>query len=163
LSDPWLSADDIAAHLGLTKDTACGVPNHFAECGRKRPGVHRGLSETQFKFHPRRGGPPGEIVLGFRLRRSAWGQGYATEASRALIRKGFTELGGPTGRGRDHGREPGYPPGTGKGRLAPGPGLSSALALPARRPRARRRRIRRYQGRVGAAERHHGRSAPVSG
>jgi hypothetical protein len=93
LSDPWLSADDIAAHLGLTKDTACGVPDRFAECGRKRPGVHRGLFETQFKFHPRRGGPPGEIVLGFRLRRSAWGQGYATEGSRALIRKGFTELG----------------------------------------------------------------------
>jgi RimJ/RimL family protein N-acetyltransferase len=32
-------------------------------------------------------------VLGFRLRRSAWGQGYATEGSRALIRKGLTELG----------------------------------------------------------------------
>ena len=46
-----------------------------------------------FRFHPRRGGPPGEIVLGFRLRKAAWGQGYATEGSRALIRKGFTELG----------------------------------------------------------------------
>jgi hypothetical protein len=30
-----------------------------------------------FRFHPNRRGPPGEIVLGFRLRRSAWEQGYA--------------------------------------------------------------------------------------
>jgi len=31
--------------------------------------------------------------LGYRLRRSAWGKGYATEGSRALIQRGFTELG----------------------------------------------------------------------
>jgi RimJ/RimL family protein N-acetyltransferase len=43
-----------------------------------------------FRFDP---GPPGEIALGFRLRRSAWGQGYATEGLRALIRDGFTERG----------------------------------------------------------------------
>jgi RimJ/RimL family protein N-acetyltransferase len=35
----------------------------------------------------------GVIELGYRLRRSAWGKGYATEGSRALIRKGFTEFG----------------------------------------------------------------------
>jgi len=35
----------------------------------------------------------GEIELGYRLCRSAWGRGYATEGSRALIHKGFTELG----------------------------------------------------------------------
>ncbi len=46
-----------------------------------------------FRFHPRRAGPSGEIVLGFRLRKPAWGNGYATEGSRALVRKGFTELG----------------------------------------------------------------------
>ncbi|MBP2019255.1 RimJ/RimL family protein N-acetyltransferase [Symbiobacterium terraclitae] len=33
------------------------------------------------------------VELGYRLRRSAWGKGYATEGSRALIRKAFTELG----------------------------------------------------------------------
>ncbi|HET8657855.1 MAG TPA: GNAT family N-acetyltransferase [Micromonosporaceae bacterium] len=33
------------------------------------------------------------VELGYRLRRSAWGKGYATEGSRALIRKGFTDLG----------------------------------------------------------------------
>ncbi len=36
---------------------------------------------------------PTEIELGYRLMRSVWGKGYATEGSRALIRKGFTELG----------------------------------------------------------------------
>ncbi|MGH3144779.1 MAG: GNAT family N-acetyltransferase [Rubrobacter sp.] len=46
-----------------------------------------------FAFHPPEGGYPGEVELGYRLRRSAWGKGYATEGSRALIRKGFTELG----------------------------------------------------------------------
>jgi RimJ/RimL family protein N-acetyltransferase len=39
------------------------------------------------------GGTPGEAELGFRLRKSAWGKGYATEGSRALICKGFTEFG----------------------------------------------------------------------
>lgn len=33
------------------------------------------------------------VELGYRLHRSAWGRGYATEGCRALIRKGFTELG----------------------------------------------------------------------
>jgi RimJ/RimL family protein N-acetyltransferase len=34
-----------------------------------------------------------EAELGYRLCKSAWGNGYATEVSRALIRRGFTELG----------------------------------------------------------------------
>ncbi len=46
-----------------------------------------------FHFRPRSDAPPGEVELGYRLRTSAWGQGYATEGSRALIRKGFTEYG----------------------------------------------------------------------
>lgn len=46
-----------------------------------------------FSFHPQDDGTPGEAALGYRLRRSAWGKGYATEGARALIRKGFTELG----------------------------------------------------------------------
>ncbi|MBB4938228.1 RimJ/RimL family protein N-acetyltransferase [Streptosporangium album] len=44
-----------------------------------------------FHLRPRR--EDGEIELGYRLNRSAWGRGYATEGSRALIDKGFTELG----------------------------------------------------------------------
>jgi RimJ/RimL family protein N-acetyltransferase len=43
-------------------------------------------------FHFRPGQSEG-IDLGYRLRRAAWNQGYATEGSRALIRKGFTDLG----------------------------------------------------------------------
>jgi RimJ/RimL family protein N-acetyltransferase len=46
-----------------------------------------------FHFRPPAGGAAGDVELGYRLRRSAWGRGYATEGSRALIRKGFTELG----------------------------------------------------------------------
>jgi RimJ/RimL family protein N-acetyltransferase len=46
-----------------------------------------------FEFYPRKDAGPEEVELGYRLRRSAWGKGYATEGSRALIRKGFTELG----------------------------------------------------------------------
>ena len=37
--------------------------------------------------------PPGEVELGYRLLKSAWGKGYATEGSRALVDKGFAELG----------------------------------------------------------------------
>ena len=46
-----------------------------------------------FEFRPPEGSSPDEVELGYRLSRSAWGKGYATEGSRALIRKGFTELG----------------------------------------------------------------------
>ena len=46
-----------------------------------------------FHFRPGAGAADGDVELGYRLRQSAWGQGYATEGSRALIRKGFTELG----------------------------------------------------------------------
>ncbi|MFE3019430.1 GNAT family N-acetyltransferase [Streptomyces sp. NPDC059256] len=36
----------------------------------------------------------GEVVeLGYRLTRSAWGRGYATECARVLIRKGFNDWG----------------------------------------------------------------------
>ena len=46
-----------------------------------------------FEFYPPEGSGPEEAELGYRLRRTAWGKGYATEGSRALIRKGFTALG----------------------------------------------------------------------
>ncbi|MFD1935994.1 GNAT family N-acetyltransferase [Nonomuraea mangrovi] len=46
-----------------------------------------------FHFRPGKDAPPGELELGYRLRRSAWGKGYGTEGSRALIDRGFTEQG----------------------------------------------------------------------
>jgi len=42
-----------------------------------------------FHFRPRPDAPPDEPELGYRLVSSAWGHGYATEGSRALIDKGF--------------------------------------------------------------------------
>jgi RimJ/RimL family protein N-acetyltransferase len=46
-----------------------------------------------FYLRPARGGPSDEPELGYRLRRAAWGHGYGTEGSRALIDKAFRELG----------------------------------------------------------------------
>jgi len=46
-----------------------------------------------FHLRPPEGANPDEPELGYRLLRSAWGKGYATEGSRALIRKAFSELG----------------------------------------------------------------------
>jgi RimJ/RimL family protein N-acetyltransferase len=36
---------------------------------------------------------PSDIELGYRLRKAAWGKGYATEGVKALLLKGFSELG----------------------------------------------------------------------
>ncbi len=38
-------------------------------------------------------GAAGTVDVGYRLNRTAWGQGYATEGTRALIDKAFGELG----------------------------------------------------------------------
>lgn len=46
-----------------------------------------------FHFRPAEGAPSDEVELGYRLCRSAWGKGYATEGSQALIEKGFAEFG----------------------------------------------------------------------
>lgn len=68
----------------------------FLEQYRTHPGfgflaAHR-LQDGQylgwFHFRPDRHDPQA-VDLGYRLRRSAWGQGLATEGSRALLRRGF--------------------------------------------------------------------------
>ncbi len=46
-----------------------------------------------FHFRPSKGAGSDEPELGYRLHRSAWGKGYATEVSRTLVSKGFAELG----------------------------------------------------------------------
>ena len=58
--------------------------------------VEKSTGEFLGWFHfrpPPDGGLANEPELGYRLRRSAWGKGYGTEGSRALIDKGFAELG----------------------------------------------------------------------
>jgi len=44
-----------------------------------------------FHFRPPDAARPDDVELGYRLRKSVWGKGYATEGSRALIEKGFAE------------------------------------------------------------------------
>lgn len=43
-------------------------------------------------LEPEPGRPPGDAALGYRMRSSAWGKGYATEGARAVIRTAFTQL-----------------------------------------------------------------------
>lgn len=44
-----------------------------------------------FHLRPAPGHPDDEPELGYRLRQAAWGRGYATEGSQALLDKAFTE------------------------------------------------------------------------
>ncbi|GAA2210869.1 GNAT family N-acetyltransferase [Nonomuraea monospora] len=46
-----------------------------------------------FHLRPAEGGPEEEPELGYRLHKEAWGRGFATEGSLALIDKAFVELG----------------------------------------------------------------------
>ena len=46
-----------------------------------------------FAFRPLEDHSSAVVELGYRLNRTAWGAGYATEGSCALIRTGFTDLG----------------------------------------------------------------------
>jgi RimJ/RimL family protein N-acetyltransferase len=46
-----------------------------------------------FILRPEADGPLDEVELGYRLRQPAWGKGYGTEGSRALLDKAFTSLG----------------------------------------------------------------------
>jgi RimJ/RimL family protein N-acetyltransferase len=59
------------------------------------PAIEKTTGEFVGWFHlaPREGTPEDELSLGYRLRRAAWGNGYATEGSRALVEKAFSELG----------------------------------------------------------------------
>ncbi|MFJ6701045.1 GNAT family N-acetyltransferase [Streptomyces sp. NPDC091272] len=46
-----------------------------------------------FEFRPVDDHSATTVELGYRLNRTAWGSGRATEGARALVRKGFTDLG----------------------------------------------------------------------
>jgi RimJ/RimL family protein N-acetyltransferase len=76
------------------------IPFHLGVYERlDRLGTWAAVSSTTgeflgwFHFRP---GPDADVTnidLGYRLRRSAWNKGYATEGSLALINMGFTDLG----------------------------------------------------------------------
>jgi RimJ/RimL family protein N-acetyltransferase len=46
-----------------------------------------------YRFAREAGFGPGDAELGYRLRRAAWGKGFATEAARALVLRAFEEPG----------------------------------------------------------------------
>lgn len=46
---------------------------------------------ADYRFHAEAAYEAGDVDIGFRFRRAAWGKGYATEGARALVRKTFTE------------------------------------------------------------------------
>lgn len=76
------------------------LPDFLGSYGRFAGfGVWAAIEKTSGDFlgwlslRPPEGGAPENAALGYRLRRVVWGRGYATEGGRALIRKGFTELG----------------------------------------------------------------------
>ena len=76
------------------------IPRHLNVYGRfDRLGTWAAESTATGEFlgwFHFRAGPGADVTnvdLGYRLRRSVWNQGYATEGSRALISMGFTGLG----------------------------------------------------------------------
>lgn len=65
-----------------------GLPGYWAAL--EKPG---GVFLGWFEFRPLSDDGPLVVELGYRLGRKAWGRGFATEGARALVDKGFTDLG----------------------------------------------------------------------
>ncbi|MEU3600247.1 GNAT family N-acetyltransferase [Streptomyces sp. NPDC006798] len=72
----------------LADHPVLGIRSYWA-AEEKASGVFLGW----FEFRPVADDDTAVVELGYRLNKTAWGRGYATEGSRALIDKGFTELG----------------------------------------------------------------------
>jgi RimJ/RimL family protein N-acetyltransferase len=70
----------------------------FIEATRRHPefGYFAAMEKSSgdfvgsFGLSPEKGGP-GDVSLGYRLRRAAWGKGYGTEGARALIARAFQQ------------------------------------------------------------------------
>ncbi|MFE5582664.1 GNAT family N-acetyltransferase [Kitasatospora sp. NPDC056531] len=72
----------------LRHDYPCFGTRGFWAAEEKATGAFLGW----FEFRPLDEHSPAVVELGYRLNQAAWGRGYATEGSRELIDKGFTEL-----------------------------------------------------------------------
>ncbi|MEV7886492.1 GNAT family N-acetyltransferase [Streptomyces sp. NPDC002817] len=73
----------------LLHDYPCLGTRGFWAAEEKTTGVFLGW----FEFRPLEEHSAEVVELGYRLNKAAWGRGYATEGCRALIDKGFGELG----------------------------------------------------------------------
>ncbi|MCP2321865.1 RimJ/RimL family protein N-acetyltransferase [Hamadaea flava] len=106
--DPWaeMNADpEVRAHLGplLSREQAAASIRYFQE-GIERDGYSFWAVEVleTGEFIGMAGldavdeeAPVDGVEIGWRLARSAWGHGYATEAAIALLDYGFEQLGLP--------------------------------------------------------------------
>ncbi|MET8624798.1 GNAT family N-acetyltransferase [Kitasatospora sp. NPDC004669] len=72
----------------LLHDHPCFGTRGFWAAEEKATGTFLGW----FEFRPLDERSPAVVELGYRLNQAAWGKGYATEGSRDLIDKGFTDL-----------------------------------------------------------------------
>ncbi|MFJ6863518.1 GNAT family N-acetyltransferase [Streptomyces termitum] len=73
----------------LLHDYPCREPRGYWAARERTTGAFLGW----FEFRPLEEHGPAVVELGYRLNQAAWGHGYATEGSRALVHKGFAELG----------------------------------------------------------------------
>jgi RimJ/RimL family protein N-acetyltransferase len=73
----------------LMRDYPCFGTRGFWAAQEAGSGVFLGW----FEFRPLDENSAAVVELGYRLNKAAWGRGYATEGSRALVDKGFTDLG----------------------------------------------------------------------
>ncbi|MEV5432014.1 GNAT family N-acetyltransferase [Streptomyces sp. NPDC052701] len=73
----------------LLHDHPCFGTRGYWAAEEKATGIFLGW----FEFRPLDEHSAAVAELGYRLDKAAWGRGYATEGSRALIAKGFTDLG----------------------------------------------------------------------
>lgn len=85
------SREELRAHTmpRLLHDHPCFGTRGYWAAQERATGLFLGWLE----FRPLDEHDPAVAELGYRLGRASWGRGYATEASRSLIHKGFTELG----------------------------------------------------------------------
>ncbi|MBT2207153.1 GNAT family N-acetyltransferase [Actinomadura sp. NEAU-AAG7] len=73
---------------GILRDYARGPTGRWAAHERST-----GEFVGWLALQPPDGGDAADVELGYRLKSSVWGRGYATEGARALIGKGFADLG----------------------------------------------------------------------